>query len=63
MSKSFGYKLPGYFMEHGPVEATCEANARSVIRRRLGLNRLPWGIQIWDLSVRPLTRWQVDRAS
>jgi hypothetical protein len=63
MSKSFGYKLPGYFMEYGPIPASNEEAARLVIRKRLGVTRLPWGIQIWDLSVRPLIRWRVDQAS
>jgi hypothetical protein len=62
MSKSFGYKLPGYFMEYGPIEAGSEEEARMKIRRRLGVNRLPWGLKIWDLSVRPLARWKVDPA-
>ena len=63
MSKSFGYKLPGYFMEYGPVEASSEDGARTLIRKRLGVGRLPWGIQVWDLSVKPLARWRVDQAS
>ena len=63
MSKSFGYKLPGYFMEYGPVEASSEEGARTLIRKRLGVGRLPWGIQVWDLSVKPLARWRVDQAS
>lgn len=63
MSKSFGYKLPGYFMEYGPVVAATEAGARAMIRQRLGVSRLPWGIQIWDLAQRPLAKWRVDQAS
>ena len=63
MSKSFGYKLPGYFMEYGPIEAQSEEGARAEIRRRLGVRRLPWGIQVWDLSERPLGKWRVDQAS
>lgn len=63
MSKSFGYKLPGYFMEYGPIAATSEDAARMEIRRRLGVRRLPWGLQVWDLSERPLVRWKVDQAS
>lgn len=59
MTKSYGYKLPDYFMEYGPVLASNEENARAQIRQRLGVNRLPWGIQIWDLSKRPLARWRV----
>ena len=63
MSKSFGYKLPGYFMEYGPVQAESEDGARAEIRKRLGVNRLPWGLQVWDLKARPLARWKVDQAS
>jgi len=63
MSKSFGYKLPGYFMEYGPITAASEDAARTEIRRRLGVRRLPWGLQVWDLSDRPLVRWKVDQAS
>jgi hypothetical protein len=63
MSKSFGYKLPGYFMEYGPVQAESEDGARAEIRRRLGVKRLPWGLQVWDLTRRPLARWKVDQAS
>jgi len=63
MSKSFGYKLPGYFMEYGPVVAISEDAARAQIRQRLGVGRLPWGVQIWDLSERPLARWRVAQAS
>jgi hypothetical protein len=63
MSKSFGYKLPGYFMEYGPVLAASESDARTAIRKRLGVGRLPGGIQVWDLSVRPLAKWKVDLAS
>lgn len=59
----FGYKFSGYFMEYGPVEAPDLASAKAQIRRRLGLSRLPQGIQIWDLGERPLTRWRVDAAS
>ncbi len=63
MSKSFGYKLPGYFMEYGPIAAESEDKAKAEIRRRLGVKRLPWGLQVWDLGVRPLVRWRVDQAS
>lgn len=63
MTKSFGYKLPGYFMEYGPVYARSEEEARAMIRRRLNVKRLPWGLQVWDLDQRPLARWRVDRAS
>lgn len=63
MSRSYGYKLPGYFMEYGPIEAASETEARQAIRRKLGVTRLPWGLQVWDLSTRPLARWRVASAS
>jgi len=63
MAKSFGYKLPGYFMEYGPIQAVSEDMARAEIRKRLGVRRLPWGLQVWDLANRPLARWKVDQAS
>lgn len=63
MSRTFGYKLPGYFMEYGPVVATNEEEARSAIRRALGVRRLPWGLKVWDLAARPLASWRVDQAS
>lgn len=61
--RAFGYKLPGYFMEYGPIEAQDEAEARTAIRQRLGVRRLPWGLQVWDLEARPLRRWKVAEAS
>ena len=61
--RSFGYKLSGYFMEYGPIEADSLEAAKAQVRRRLGVSRLPLGIQIWDLAERPLTRWRVDAAS
>lgn len=63
MLKSFGYKLPGYFMEYGPILALNEEEARKLIRERLGAKRLPWGLQIWDLELRPLKKWKVAEAS
>ena len=63
MSKSFGYKLPGYFMEYGPVDAGSVDEAKAKIRQKLGMGRLPWGFQVWDLSERPLARWRVAQAS
>jgi hypothetical protein len=63
MIKSFGYKLPGYFMEYGPIPATDETEARELVRKRLGVKRLPWGLQVWDLAQRPLARWRVAEAS
>jgi len=63
MSRSFGYKLPGYFMEYGPIEACSEAAAKGVIRQRLGVSRLPSGLLVWDLAERPLARWRVAQVS
>lgn len=63
MSKSFGYKLPGYFMDYGPIPAATEDEAKAEIRRRLGVRRLPWGLQVWDLAERPLAQWRVRDAS
>ena len=63
MLKSFGYKLPGYFMEYGPVYAQSEDEARVLIRQRLNAKRLPWGLQVWDLARRPLAKWRVAQAS
>lgn len=61
--KSFGYKLPDYFMEYGPVEAADLESARTAIRQRLGVRRLPPGLRVWDLEERPLARWRVSLAS
>ncbi|MBI1751608.1 MAG: hypothetical protein HY014_16635 [Acidobacteria bacterium] len=61
--RSFGYKLSDYFMEYGPIEAPSLDAAKAQIRRRLGVNRLPLGLQVWDLAERPLTRWRIDLAS
>lgn len=63
LQRTFGYKFCGYFMEYGPVEAGSLDEAKALIRQRLRVNRLPLGIQIWDLAERPLTRWRVDVAS
>ncbi|HNX95698.1 MAG TPA: hypothetical protein PKL14_11105, partial [Holophaga sp.] len=60
---AFGYKLPGYFMEYGPIHARDEAEARTVIRQRIGVKRLPMGLRVWNLAERPLRRWQVADAS
>ncbi len=59
----FGYKFSGYFMEYGPIEADNLDAAKTQIRHRLGVSRLPLGLQIWDLAERPLARWRVDVAS
>jgi hypothetical protein len=61
--KSFGYKLPDYFMEYGPVKAEDLEAAKAQIRQRLGVRRLPPGLQVWDLAERPLARWRVGLAS
>ena len=62
-TRSYAYKFSGYFMEYGPIEADTVDTAKAIIRRRLGVSRLPLGFQIWDLAERPLTRWRVDVAS
>lgn len=62
-SRSFGYKFSGYFMEYGPLQAEHLDAAKAMIRQRLGVKRLPQGLQVWDLADRPLTRWRVDAAS
>ncbi len=61
--RAFGYKLPDFFMEYGPVFASSEEEARTEIRRRLGVRRLPGGLRVWDLSNRPLARWRAAEAS
>lgn len=61
--RNYGYKLPGYFMEYGPIAATDEEEAKGIIRTRLGVRRLPRGIQVWDVAQRPLARWRVAEAS
>jgi len=63
MLKPFGYKLPGYFMEYGPVLARDEEEAKILIRQRMGVKRLPWGLQIWNLEIRPLIKWRAAEAS
>jgi hypothetical protein len=60
---TYGYKLSGFFLEYGPIEAENLAAAKAQIRQRLGVNRLPVGVRIWDLAERPLTRWRVNTAS
>lgn len=61
--RAFGYKLPNYFMEYGPIQAASADEAKAEIRRRLGVRRLPWGLQVWDISERPLAQWRVRDAS
>jgi hypothetical protein len=62
-SRNFGYKFSGYFMEYGPIEADSLDGAKAQLRQRLGVSRLPLGLQIWDLAERPLARWRVSLAS
>ncbi len=59
---TYGYRFPGFVTEHGPVQAKSLAEARTQIRKRLGVSKLPWGFQVWDLSQRPLRVW-APRAS
>lgn len=61
--RTFGYKFSGFFLEYGPIQAGSLEAAKAQIRQRLGVSRLPLGVQIWDLAERPLTRWRVDLAS
>ncbi len=61
--RCYGYKFAGYFMEYGPVEAPDLEQARAEVRRRLGVKRLPAGLQIWDLHERPISRWRISEAS
>ena len=61
--RTFGYKFSGFFLEYGPIEAESLDGAKAQIRQRLGVSRLPLGVQIWDLAERPITRWRVDAAS
>ena len=63
ISRSFGYKLPDYFMEYGPVEASDMNGAKAKVRQRLGVRRLPSGLRVWDLADRPLVRWRVSLGS
>ncbi|MEI6593890.1 MAG: hypothetical protein WCL47_11635 [Holophagaceae bacterium] len=62
-TRSYAYKFSGYFMEYGPIEADTLETAKAIIRCRLGVSRLPLGVQIWDLAERPLTRWRIAVAS
>jgi hypothetical protein len=60
--RSFGFKLPDFFKEYGPISAKNIEAAKASIRKQLGLRRLPPGIKVWDLSERPITRWRVSLA-
>lgn len=62
-SASFGYKFPDFFMEYGPVEAPDLDTAKALVRKRLGVGRLPKGMEVWNLADRPLTRWRPSLAS
>ena len=55
---SWSFKLPDYFMHYGPFRANNLEEARTEVRRRLGVKRLPAGVQIWDLKDRPMDRWR-----
>jgi len=57
---SYGFKLPDYFMEYGPITAQSLDAAKAIVRKKLGLRRLPPGFRIWNLAERPLTRWRVS---
>jgi hypothetical protein len=59
---SYGFKLPDFFMEYGPITAQSIDAAREAVRKQLGLSRLPPGFKIWDLAERPLARWRVSAA-
>jgi hypothetical protein len=55
---SYGFKLPDFFLEYGPIAAKSADEAKAIIRKRLGLKRLPSGIKVWDLAERPIVRWK-----
>ncbi|MCL1892669.1 MAG: hypothetical protein FWG02_00345 [Holophagaceae bacterium] len=57
---SYGFKLPDFFLEYGPIVAQNIEVAKKIIRKNLGIKRLPHGFCIWDLSERPLMRWRVS---
>ena len=61
--QNFGYKFPDFFMEYGPIEAADLESAKLLVRQRLGVSRLPRGMEVWNLVDRPLTRWRANRAS
>lgn len=62
-SQTFGYKFPDFFMEYGPIEAQDLEAAKTLVRKRLGVSRLPKGMEVWNLADRPLVRWRVNMAS
>jgi len=55
---SYGFKLPDFFLEYGPIVADSIDEAKAIIREKLGLNRLPKGIKVWDVTERPIARWK-----
>ncbi|HET6330651.1 MAG TPA: hypothetical protein VFF76_07675 [Holophagaceae bacterium] len=61
--RAYGYRFPGFVVEHGPVQAGSLADAKAQIRKRLGMSKLPWGFQVWDLSRRPLRVWAEQRSA
>ena len=60
---TFGYKFPDFFMEYGPVVAPDLETAKTLVRKRLGVSRLPRGMEVWNLAERPLARWRTNLAS
>ena len=61
--QTFGYKFPDFFMEYGPIEASDLDTAKLLVRQRLGVSRLPRGMEVWNLADRPLIRWRANLAS
>jgi len=55
---SYGFKLPDFFLEYGPIVAKDIDEAKVIIRKKLGMCRLPRGIKVWDLAERPIVRWR-----
>ena len=55
---SFAFQLPGYFYTYGPIAAGSLESAKAEIRRRLGVQRLPKGIRIWNLAEKPMPRYR-----
>jgi len=55
---SYGFKLPDFFLEYGPIVAKDIDEAKAIIRKKLGFRRLPRGIKVWDLAERPIVRWR-----
>ncbi len=54
----FSYKLSGWMFDQGPILAPNLEAAKSEIRKRLGVSRLPKGITVWDLADRPMCRYR-----